>query len=252
MITKSDWQAVNRQLMADDRRRTGGPPATDEMLAYVRGELAPEREAHLQERLVCRPELVRTLTEAFPTEGAGPGDPDFLSDEEFARHWTAMQTRMRRNGRNEGRVLSFWRMSAALAAAVALAFGALLWQTTLKVNEPHAVWSEQVLLPDGRRGPAAEPATLTAQGDPVLLVTPLIGPRNFREYRLELIDAASKRIVWSSPMLTPHRDDAIAILVQREFLKPGTYQVVVYGRGAEDERVATYSLRVRDRAGVSE
>ena len=252
MITKSDWQTVNRQLMADDRRRTEEPPAAEEMFAYVRGELASEQEARVQERFVCRPELVRTLTEAFPVEGASPGDPDFMPDDEFERHWAAMQTRMRGGNRDGGRVVRFWRMSAALAAALALTFGALLWRTAQKVDEPHAVWSEQVLLPDGRRGPAAEPATLTAQGDPVLLVTPLIGPRNFREYRLELVDLASKRIVWSSPMLTPHRDDALAILVQRKFLRPGTYQVVVYGRGAEDERVATYSLRVREGAGASE
>jgi hypothetical protein len=244
MITKSEWQAVNQQMMADDRRRVGEPPTAEEILAYTRGELTPEEEARVRERLVCYPDLVRTLTAPFPIEGAEPGDPDFLPDEELARHWEAMRKRVHHRGRDEHRVLRFWRVSAALAAAMALLFGVLLWQTALKVREPRAVWEEQVLLPDGRRGPAAEPVALTARGDSILLVMPLIGPRNFDAYRIEIVEVSTKRPKWSSSALTPGNEDALAILVGRSFLKPGRYQVVVYGRGAGEQLVATYSLSV--------
>ncbi|HEX2121291.1 MAG TPA: hypothetical protein VHL59_06585, partial [Thermoanaerobaculia bacterium] len=164
MITKTEWQTVTRQLMADDRRRFDEPPTAEEMLAYTRGELTPEQEARVRERLVCHPDLVRTLTAPFPAEGAEPGEPDFLPDEELAQHWTAMQTRMRGARPVEGaRVLQFWRISAALAAMLALVFGALLWQARLRVSEPRVVWEEQMLFPDdGRRGGGTDAATLTA------------------------------------------------------------------------------------------
>src|SRR3712207_3458883 len=93
MITKTDWRTVNEQLMNDHRPRLD-PPTADEMLAYTRGELSAEDEQRLQERLVRHPDLVRTLTAPFPTEGAKPGDPDYVSDEEYPAHWRALHARM--------------------------------------------------------------------------------------------------------------------------------------------------------------
>lgn len=244
MITKSEWQAVNRELMAEDRRRLGEPPAVEEVLAYARGELSPEDEARVRERLLCYPELVRALTVPFPTEGAEPGHPDYLPDEEFMRHWAAIRKRMHARQRDARRVLRCWRASTALAAALALALGALLWQATAKLREPHAVWEEQVLLPDGRRGSIGEPVTLTARGDSILLVMPLIGPRNFTSYRLELVDASAGRVRWSSRALAPANEDALAILVRRSFLQPGAYQIVLYGQGPGEQRLGSYSLNV--------
>src|SRR6266540_3152077 len=151
MITKSDFQAVNQELMAGARRRLGEPPTSEEMLAYTRGEMSPEEEASFRERLLCYPELVRTLTAPFPTEGAAPGDPDFLSDEELAKHWASLQTRMQGRSR-EGRVVPFWRAFGAIAAALAVALGALLWRAEWKLAQPRVVSDEQVLLPDGQRG----------------------------------------------------------------------------------------------------
>jgi hypothetical protein len=247
MTTKSEWQAVNDQIMADDRRRLGEPPTAEKLLAYERGDLTPEEEAHIREHLVCNPELAAMIAEPFPTEGAEPGDPDFMPDDELERHWAAMQKKMRPHDGDGGGAVYVWRTATALAAAVAVVLGALLWQTTEKLSEPRAVWEEQVLYPDGRRGPEPGPATLTAQGESILLVTPLIGPRDFREYRLEIVNVSSKRTVWRSSALTPRDDDALAILVNRRFLDAGIYQIVVYGRGAEEERLATYSLRVPSR-----
>src|SRR6185436_7330472 len=121
MITKSEWRMADRQLMADDRQRLDDPPTAEEMLAYTRGELSPDDEAHVRERLVRHPDLVRTLTEEFPADGAEPGDPDYLSDEEFATHWNAMQQRLR--PRSGGKVVQFWRTFSAIAAALALVLG---------------------------------------------------------------------------------------------------------------------------------
>ena len=222
---------------------TKEPPTAGEMLAYTRGELSPEEEARVQERLVDHPDLVRTMTEPFPTEGAEPGDPDYLSDEEFAKHWASMQKRMHRQPPATGRVLQFWRYSAAIAATVAITFGALLWQLNSRLDQPRVVWEQQILFPDGRRGPGTEPATLTAQGESVLLILPLIGQRDYDRYRIEVVNTATDQPIWSSEALRPE-ESAFAILVPRRFLKPGTYRVVIYGAsGTSEERLATYSLR---------
>src|SRR5204863_147400 len=120
MNTKADWQAVGRQLREEDRRGAGEPPTADEVLAYTRGELPPEEEASVRERLLCHPDLVRTLTEPFPAEGAKRGDPDYLTDAEYEFHWAAMQKKMQKPVQpvsQPGRVLHFWRFAAAVAAA---------------------------------------------------------------------------------------------------------------------------------------
>ena len=85
---------------------------------------------------------------------------------------------------------------------------------------------------------------LTARGESVLLVTPLIGEHKFSTYRLEIVNLQSSRAIWTSPDVQRREDDAFAIVVPRRFLEPGKYQIVIYGRGTRDEPLATYSLRV--------
>jgi hypothetical protein len=243
MITKSEWRAVSRQVMADEGRKLGDPPTAEEMLAYSRGQLTPEEEARVRERLVCHPDLVRTLTVPFPTEGAEPGDPDFLPDEEFARHWASLRKRMKpRTERDAGRVLQFTRVFAAIAATLAVVFGAMLWEANRRAKLPQ-VWEDQVLYPDGARGPEAAPV-LTAQGESIVLLTPLHGA-HYDRYRLELVDLDTNRVVWKKPAPRVRDTDSFVIVIPRVFLSPGRYQVAVYGSGPErEQQVGTYSFRV--------
>jgi hypothetical protein len=232
MIAKSDWQTANEQLMAEERRRAGDPPTAEEMLAYTRGELSSEEEARVRERLLGYPDLVRTLTEPFP-EPAQPGDPDFLSDIEFARRF--------REG--SGRV-DLWRYATAIAASVAVVFGLLLWQAGVRRLEPRVVGEQQVLFPDGRRGTGIDAVALAAGGDSVLLIARLIGQRDFDRYRIAIVDANSGGQLWASDA-PPPEGDSFVLLVPRRFLKPGLYRLVIYGViGKSEERLATYSLRV--------
>ena len=122
----------------------GEPPTAGEVMAYTRGELAPDEEARIRERLIAYPDLVRALTAPFP-EGAEPDHPDYLSDHEFARNWSALQKRRRRPDRG----LQFWRAFGAIAAALAVVFGALLWRAQTALKQPQAVWEQQELYPDG-------------------------------------------------------------------------------------------------------
>lgn len=250
MITKSDWQAVHHQLMADERRKIGDPPTAEEMLAYTRGELPAEAEARVRERLVLHPDLVRTLTEPFPTEGAEPGDPDYLPDEEFTKHWAAMQQRLGREkpAAAEGRVLQFWRVSTAIAAALAVLFGALLWQTVSKLSEPRVIGEHQVLLPEATRGPGVARATpLTPHGDHVGLVLTSLDGRGFDRLRVEMLRGGDGRSVWRSGSLpwTAETNERFTVVVPRRFLEPGTYRIVVYGlAGGSEEHLASYSVGV--------
>ena len=245
MTTKSEWQIANRQLRADQRKRLGAPPEAEELLAYSRGELSEEEEAHVREWIAADPELARAQFEPFPTEGAAPGDPDYLSDAEYATQFAAMQKRRPHPAKEDGRVVQFWRSAAAIAATVAVALGVLLWQAKERVSEPRIVWEQQVLFPDGRRGPGQDAAVIAPQGESVLLAIPLIGQRDYQRYRLELIAGESGRVIWRSAPIAPPDDETFSIVVPRRFLDPGPYKIAVYGvTGATEERLATYSLLV--------
>src|SRR4051812_49924113 len=162
MTTKSEFAAA---LVAADRQRRIEPPTAEEMLAYTRGELPAEEAARVRERLIAHPELVRTLTAQFP-EGAEPGHPDYLSDDEFAGRWAALQKRRRRS--EGGRVLQFWRAFSAIAATLVLVLGAMLWRAQTELKNPHLL-VQQVLLPDGQRGGGDVATAVTAQGEFLLL-----------------------------------------------------------------------------------
>ena len=246
MTTKSEWQAVNRQLRADQRKRLGEPPAAEELLAYTRGELPAEGEARVREWLAADRDLLRAQLEPFPTEAAQPGDPDYVTDAEYASHFAKMQQRKERP-RGERNVVQFWRFAAAIAASLAVALSVLLWQAKTRVSEPRVVWEQQVLFPDGHRGPGHGAAIVAPQGESVLLAIPLIGQREYARYRLELLRAESARAIWRSSAIAPPDDDTFTIMVPRRFLDPGAYKIAVYGvNGAAEERLATYSLLVPD------
>jgi hypothetical protein len=244
MTTKSELSAANRDLISQNRLALGEPPTAEEVLAYTRGELAPDEEACMRERLIAYPDLVRTLTTPFP-EGADPDHPDYLSDHEFARHWKSLQKRRRPS--DSGR--QFWRAFGAVAAAVAVVLGGLLWRAEMQLKQPAAVWEQQDLYPDGQRGIGGQVNTLTTHGDSYLLV-PSLGPDlAVDKLRAEIVDVSNpSRTVWSSKAMPRTPDGSLVIVVPREFLTPGTYRLVVYGiTGERQEPLSSYTLRVAAR-----
>jgi hypothetical protein len=220
------------------------PPTSDEMLAYMRGELSVDEEARFRDRLIPYPELVRTLTAPFPTEGAEPGDEDYLSDRELTRHWAAMQTRMPR-----GAVVQFWPSVAAIAATLALVFGALYWQAHTKQGQPRVLTVDgQTLFPDGnQRGSGSDAATVTPHGDWYALVPVLMDERPFDTYRVELFDVSvdPQRSLWSMSGLRRGENATLIVAVPRSFLSPGIYRLTIYGsNGGREELVNHYTIRI--------
>jgi len=223
---------------------TPEPPTSDEMLAYLRGELSADEEAHFRDRLIPYPELVRTLTAPFPAEGAEPGDEDYLSNEELARHWAAMQKRMPR-----GAVVQFWPSVAAIAATLALVFGALYWRSHTEQGQPRVLTVDgPTLFPDGnQRGSGSDAATVTPHGDWFALVPVLMDERPFDHYRIELFDGSvnPQRSVWSMSGLRRTENATLIVAVPRSFLSPGIYRLAIYGsKGTREEHVNDYTIRV--------
>jgi hypothetical protein len=245
MTTKSEFAAANEAFLAEDRTKAGPPPTAEEMLDFMRGKLPAEESNRIRERLIAYPELVRTLTAQFP-EGAEPGDPDYLTDHEFARHRAALEKRLVH--RDGARGLLFWRGFGAIAAMIALGFGVMFWRAEVELKKPHAIWRQDDLRPDGQRGLGDKSNELAGAGESYLLVPAFSNDRPFEKYRAEIVDAADpQRILWHDDVVRRSADDSLVILVGREFLKPGKYQLRLYGiNGARQEPLSTYTIRVAE------
>ena len=245
MSTKSDWQAIHQQLVAEQRRKAGGPPTAEELVAYRRGELSPEEEERIRELLVAYPELARSVAEPFPNEGAEPGDPDYLGDDEFAEHWVSLEKRVRPST-NRGNLLSFWRASAAVAAAVALVLGGLLWRARGELQEPRATEALLIEPSSGQRGIGGPSATLTPGGDVTVLLLQTQQQVTFDQFRVEILDRNSApRSLWRSAPLQRGEDEMIVVVIPSRYFEPGEYQLVLYGvSGREEEKLADYRLTV--------
>ena len=152
MIRKSDWETVHEEMLAEERARLSAPPTAEEVLAYTRGELSAEEEERLRKLLVCYPDLALALTEPFPTEDPKPGHPHYLSEAEVTQRLVALRKTLPvTQGRN---VLQFWRMTAALAATLALVFSVVSWWALTKRGAPR-VTEVYELRPEGTRGGAS-------------------------------------------------------------------------------------------------
>jgi hypothetical protein len=239
MIDRNDWQAVHDAMIADDRAKLGAPPTVNELLAYERGELSKEDADRVQQLLIAYPELARAYATPFPSDDAN------LPEDVIDRQWQAF----RRTVHPPGRVLPFWRASAAIAAMLAVVLGAMLWQTRKDMLQPHIVLEPHILTPDGVRGLGSEPNyTLTPVGGPLLVVVSLIGSSDYDMYRLELVDADSHRRIWSSEPLRAPASSSFDVEIPSRALAPGTYRIIAWGlRGSAQERVATYTIEVRQR-----
>lgn len=248
MITKSDWQAVYDEMMAEDRSKLGPPPAAEEMLAYSRGELSTEEAGRVRALLVCYPDLARALTEPFPADDAKPGDPGFLSQDELTQRFASLQksihgSETRPAARPEGRVLPFRTAWLAMAAAVALVFAGLYVWTESKSAQTRAIQVEYLEPADGQRGVGGEGRVLSPNGD-VVFVLSMSDPRPFDTYRVVMTAVANDGRVQTVERV-PLKGDALSVLVPGAFLKPGKYQIVAYGvDDGNKELLGNYVVRV--------
>lgn len=226
--------------MIHDHAKFEEPPTVEELLAYERGDLSTEDAGRVQQSLVAWPELARAYATPFPPEDAE------LPDDVIERQWQAFCAEHRVTA-VKGNVVRFWRGLSAVAAAVSILFGAMLWRAHDELLRPHVLPEPAILTPDGRRGLPDQPQyTIAPSGDALLLVVSLIGPTDYDLYRLDLVSAESQKRVWSSEPLRATNSNSFHVEIPSRTLSPGTYQVIAYGlRGNAQERVATYTIGVR-------
>lgn len=220
------------------------PPTSDEMLAYQRGEMTAEEEARFRDRLIEYPDLVRTLVAEFP-EPAEPGEADYLSDDEFAKHWAAMQSRMPRRGA----AVYFWPSMTSIAATLALVFGALFWSYAAERRQPNiSIFEDDYLVAGPSRGTGDDAKTVPLRDGQYVFV-PVIGDqRPFESYRIEIRDAnvSPPRSLWSRAGFQRTAKSTVIVTVPRTFLTPGRrYELALYGTlGPREEPLGIYDVRV--------
>ena len=237
MMNRTEWQAVRDALIADDRAKLGPPPTAEELLAYEGGELSAEEAERVRQLLLAYPELARAYAAPFPEDDT-PLPADVVD-------WQWQRFRAGKDVQSGGRVLQFWRAFSAIAAAVAVIFGAMLWQKESELRRPRVLPEAQILSPDGSRGIEPPHLAITPSGESVVLTVSVIGANDYEHYRVELVRGDARKPVWSSEPLRLPKSGTFDIEIPSRTLAPGTYEIVVEGlRGTAREPVATYSVDV--------
>ncbi|MDP9190202.1 MAG: hypothetical protein M3P06_00680 [Acidobacteriota bacterium] len=247
MTSKSDWQNANRELIADQRRQLGDPPAAEELLAYSRGELSESEEEEVRDRLVAYPELARMYAAPFPEEG------DAVSDDHQRDDWRALQRRLGHSDEEpqRGRVLFFRYAPVSVAAALALLFFGLFVQSerssryhAAQSTVPRILAAPQELDPDGDRS-ADAPTMLRKDGEAYLLKPRLINQVRYPHYGIELRDANDARL-WQNNSAQPDEYDSFQIAIPHAFLRTGErYKLKVFGMdGNVKKEVGSYDVAV--------
>lgn len=219
-MSNSDLKAVRDEILAADRRRFDTAPSNKTILAYWRGDLSGDEEDNVRELLACHPELAQAIAIPF---GSDEALPHAIVD----RQWTEFRARMLPTPRR-----FIWQASTAIAATLALTFGALFWDARNALLAPRSIVAEQLLesssTPEARGGAAT---ILSADTGDVVLHISLHGVPRFASYRVDIMEISGREAYrrWSVDTQTGAQEDVLRILIPGGSLKPGQYELVTYG-----------------------
>jgi hypothetical protein len=246
MISREDWDTVYRRQLADGQKRLGPPPTFGEVEALSLGQLPEEEAERIRELLSYYPDMLRILTEPFPTAGDG-----VLTAQELRTDLAKILERVRDSApplvvpQNQ----PSWRWFAVAAGVVVtIALGSIaVWRAA---SPPHAVLT-QVLYPERTRGisargaSSATPAHLSKDAD-YLLEPVFDSPRDYREYRIELLDLATTppHRLWLHNVVRK-RDSTYPVRLSTGNLDPGLYRLVLYGVDGTVDYLADYTIRIK-------
>lgn len=245
MIGKNEWEAATRELIAKGRADAGPPPTFEQVEALSRGELSDEEAERVREVLSHYPDMLRILTEPFPTDAEG-----VLTEEELAADLASIRSRI---GRAPAKPIPFPpRQSSARVFAfaagfiVAIAIGSLaIWRFT---SEPRSSQTKVIFadgIRGGTRGPLDQaPAQLFTTTDYNLqLVFRARGQTP--EARLGLFDisAEAPKHVWSREQIQQQADGTYPVDLPTGDLEPGLYRLELFDLGT-NEPLATYTFRL--------
>jgi len=236
MIRKEDWDAFYRDHIAAGQQRVE-PPTFEEVEKLSRGELSDDEAERVRESLSFYPDLLRILTEPFPSEGVA------MSEHELA----AARAKIR--GRARSPVGTQWIAIAASIAVVIALGGFWIWRTSQRSRPlvTQVVYSERERGGNSRGIPATPPVSLSNDSD--YLLKPVFDPPHaYRGYRIELLDvsATPPRRVWVREHVSRQTDGTYPFVLSTEDLQPGLYRLVLYGLNGTAENLADYSIRIKD------
>lgn len=257
MATKSDWEAVYRDVVARGRERID-PPEPEALVAYSRGELPEDEAEKVRQALAYYPDLALLLVDH---RRLLPNEAQYLSDAQIAADWEALQRRLSEPApapppqpqpqpevqeptqfpQPAMRVWQ-WAIAASLLFCLSLA-GVSLW-AIMELRRPRV--TERIVLHDDRTrgGTGAAVNAVQLQPGTKYVVVTLALADNTREgtYRVEIVDHAvtPPKVVWSSP-ITRGADGSFAIEVPRSFLRSQRYRANLYVR-EEDQPIGTYAF----------
>jgi hypothetical protein len=235
MTRKADWEAAAEMFMSAERKRLGGPPTPDEVVAYLRGELPPREAARVRSLLVYYPELTDLLSDSEPADGAA----EVLTEDELEANRAALHRRIALSNvviqpLRPARRYHAWL--AAAAASLVIAVPVAQWQYARslerELSEPQVQEARvqlTALHPRGDPAPAQPTITLPADKDAYLLELNVAGAPPYADYRIALVaaDEQPPRTLWTKSGVRP-QDDTIHLTVRRSFLEPGRYRLDVY------------------------
>jgi len=250
MISREEWNAAYRGVIAEQRAGTGEVPTFEEVEALSRGELPDSEAERVRAALALYPDLLRVLTEPFHPQETG-----VLSDEELETDLAKIRERVRRTAPRPVPFPERRFSSRALALAAGLIIVIALGTFAVRqMSDAPRQTATLELYPDGVRGgdhrgaPVQAPAQLSTDTD--YLLQPAFTPRGrYSEYHLELLDLTTEqpRRVWMRERVTRQPDDTYPVNVDTQDLEPGLYRLVLYGVNGTAEPLAEYTLRVSTR-----
>jgi hypothetical protein len=220
MITNDDWNAALDSWVAAERERLGGLPSIDEVVACVRDELPDGEAERVRALLVYYPELTQLLEESMPVEERG----------EARWHWRRP-------------------MSVAAGVVIALLSGAVVesrWEIAKLHRDPYVHESRHELRPARLRGGALPPPYELPAGEERYLLAPMLiaQAEEYRDYRIELVDVAAERVIWTTSGVQPV-NGVFELSIPRRFLRETSYQLNVYGlAGGEAHALESFRFRV--------
>lgn len=247
MIRKEDWDAVYRRQLADGQRRLGPPPTFDEVEALSSGRLPEEEAERIRELLSYYPDMLRILTEPFPA-----ADDGILTDQELRTDIAKILEHVRDNAPPlvfpQNQMSRRW-FAIAAGVVITIALGSIaVWRVA---SHPHAALT-QVLYPErtrgfSARGPSSATPTHLSKNADYLLEPVFDSPRDYSEYRIELLDLATTppRRVWLRNNVAQKRDSTYPIRLSTNNLDPGLYRLVLYGVDGTVDYLADYTIRIK-------
>ncbi len=264
-------------LAKEARNELGSPPTPEELRAYLEDRLTAGEKERIQDYIALFPECAELLMDmkSFP-DIATSSEEWRISDQEMREARRRIQKELAAGKESPASVKTFrikrffkslfarpWTPAWGLATAFALLLtcglnlmlslrNQELREAVRELSKPQAGVSLHHLTPDDEatmRSDAGDERTILVSREVDRLVL-LLNPRvlqPYPDYRVEISDAASPEagVLWQQERLRRSPDYNFALSIPRAFLKPGSYQIRLYGQGDRaEEPIAEYRVRI--------